>query len=114
MRYVFISDVHGQYDKMLEALKGVGFNKETDTLVNVGDPFDRGLQSKEVLDYLLSCSHRILIWGNHDARLYELTTIPHFITGADFQNGINETLKSLTREQKKPAAFCDYTQYGEG
>jgi len=113
MRYVFISDVHGQYHKMLEALDSVGFNAEKDTIVNIGDPFDRGPESKEVLDYLMNCPNRILIWGNHDARLYELTNVPHFITGADFQNGINETLKSLTRDQEKPAAFCDYTQYGD-
>lgn len=70
---------------MMEALNDAGFNKETDTLVSVGDPFDRGPSSKEVLEYLMSCPHRILIWGNHDARLYQLMKGSDHIAYYDFQ-----------------------------
>lgn len=95
MRYVFISDVHGQYDKMLDALSKADFDMEKDTIVSVGDPFDRGPDSRRVLDFLMRCPNRILIWGNHDARLNQLIHKPWDIVGADFQNGITETLDSF-------------------
>lgn len=98
MRYVFISDVHGQYDKMLDALSKADFDMKKDTIVSVGDPFDRGPQSKEVLDFLLSCPNRILIWGNHDARLNQLLHTPWDIVAADFANGITATLDSFVPE----------------
>lgn len=95
MRYIFISDIHGCFDKMMEALNSVSFNKETDTLVSLGDPFDRGYCSREVLEYLLSCPHRIFVWGNHDRRLYELVLGKDYITNADYANGVPATICSL-------------------
>lgn len=95
MRYVFISDVHGCFDKMIEALNSVNFDKEKDTLVNLGDPFDRGPSSKEVLEYLMSCPHRILVRGNHDARLQQLVCGSDTFAGYDFSNGVMATLKSF-------------------
>lgn len=71
-RYCCISDVHGQYKKMIAALDKARFDKEHDTLVVLGDSFDRGHWNREVLDFILDCPHRILIWGNHDRRLMEI------------------------------------------
>ena len=72
MKYFFMSDVHGEYSKMIAALNEAGFDKEKDVLVSLGDLFDRGSNSLEVLEYVMSCPNRILIWGNHDLRLKEL------------------------------------------
>lgn len=96
MKYFILSDVHGQYDLMIAELIAKGFNKKVDTLVSVGDPFDRGPKSKEVLEYLMSCPHRILIWGNHDARLYQLMKGSDYVNYYDLQNGVTATLKSFT------------------
>jgi len=96
MRYVFISDVHGEYEKMLAALESVNFNKETDTIVSLGDPFDRGFNSKEVLKYLMDCPHRILVWGNHDRRLADLLKGRDYFAYYDQANGVVETLRSFT------------------
>jgi len=96
MKYFFISDIHGQYEKMRQALFDAEFCMERDTIVSVGDPFDRGPDSKKVLEYLMSCPHRILIWGNHDARLYQLMKGSDYIAYYDFQNGVPATLKSFT------------------
>lgn len=95
MKYYFISDVHGCYDKMIKALNDAGFNAETDTLVSLGDPFDRGPQSYEVLEYLMQCPNRILVWGNHDYRLRNLLLglgRPH---QNDYVNGVRETMQSF-------------------
>lgn len=81
---------------MMEALNSVNFDKEKDTLVNVGDPFDRGPSSKEVLNYFLSCPNRILIWGNHDARLNQLIVGSSMLCRYDFDNGVPQTIMSFT------------------
>ena len=54
MRYIFISDVHGQYDKLIKSLNDVGFDSKVDTIVSLGDPFDRGPHSYEILKFLMT------------------------------------------------------------
>lgn len=100
MRYYCISDIHGQYDKMIEALKDAGFNKETDTLISVGDLFDRGDKSKEVLEFVMSCPHRILCMGNHDLRLMQLIINPFDYNQCDYSNGVPYTMVSLIGPEK--------------
>ena len=99
-RYIFVSDVHGRFDKLTKALAGVNFNKDTDTLVVLGDSFDRGDQSLEVLKYIMSCPNRILIWGNHDFRLRELV-LGKAVDTCDYSNGVLETMQSFCPDHKK-------------
>ena len=94
MRYIFISDVHGQFDRMIDALDEVNFDKEKDTLVSLGDLFDRGPDSWGVLEYVMNCPNRILIWGNHDLRLRELL-LGRSYGSHDYSNGVLETMKSF-------------------
>lgn len=99
MKYFFVSDIHGQFNKLTEALQAAGFQSEQDTLVNLGDSFDRGPQSKEVLEYLINLPHKILVWGNHDLRLKETYMADDdgssVIQYYDYSNGMLETLKSF-------------------
>lgn len=95
MRYVFVSDIHGEYDKLIAALRAVDFDAAKDTIVSCGDPFDRGPKSWEVLKFLLDCPHRILIWGNHDLRLRELVLGIDVDYSFDKTNGVLETMKSF-------------------
>ena len=106
MRYVFISDVHGCYDKMIEALTRENFDMEKDTLVSIGDPFDRGSQSKEVLEFIMSCPHRIIILGNHDWRLRQLIRKPSLFNQYDISNGVPATYKSLLGYSQKEAVMA--------
>ena len=99
MRYVFVSDIHGRYDKLAKALAGAQFAPETDTLVCLGDIFDRGDQSWEVLKYIMGLPNRILIWGNHDFRLRELM-LGKSVGGHDYSNGVLETMHSFCPELK--------------
>ncbi len=95
MKYFCIADVHGEYDKMILALNDAGFNKETDTLVSLGDLFDRGLESQEVLEFVMSCPHRLLCMGNHELRLMQLIGTPTLYDGYDRSNGVSATLISF-------------------
>ena len=97
MKYFFISDIHGEFDRMAEALRDAGFNPSKDTIVSLGDPFDRGDKSYEVLQFLMSCPNRILVWGNHDMRLKKLITGREHIASNDYHNGVLQTLQSLCK-----------------
>jgi len=95
MRYLFVSDVHGKYDKLITALNAAKFNKDTDTLVCLGDMFDRGSQSKEVLDFILELPNCICVWGNHDLRLRDLVFRGEIVDRIDKDNGVLETIRSF-------------------
>ena len=95
MKYFLISDVHSEYTKLKAALQEAGFNAETDTLVSLGDLFDRGNETVEVLEYVMHLPHTIFILGNHDARLYDMFYgSPQHIY--DKTNGTIKTIKALT------------------
>ena len=98
-RHIFVSDIHGDYNKLAKALAGAKFDPNQDTLVCLGDIFDRGSQSLEVLQFLMGLPHKILIWGNHDYRLRELI-IGEPVGQHDYQNGVRETLHSLCPNHK--------------
>ena len=91
MKYFFISDVHGEYDKMISALAVSGFDMEKDTLISLGDPFDRGPKSKDVLEFIMACPHHIIVIGNHDWRLKQLLKKPAYFNQYDIANGVPVT-----------------------
>ena len=63
-----VSDIHGFYDELIEALDKVGFDpsNEDHWLISCGDHFDRGPKNKKVMDYLMSLERKVLIRGNHE------------------------------------------------
>ena len=69
-----ISDVHGFYDEMIEALDKAGFDPDNKEhyLISLGDNFDRGPQNKKVMDYLMDIERKILIKGNHESLIEDL------------------------------------------
>ena len=95
MRYIVISDVHGEFDKMIKALEDIHFDKEKDTLITNGDLIDRGPKVRQIIEYVLSCPHHICIWGNHEHMLHEILTGHRFYDSyIDTYNGVPATLKS--------------------
>jgi serine/threonine protein phosphatase 1 len=60
-----VGDIHGQHDKLVNALALVGFNFIEDRLFSVGDLVDRGKGSKKVVD-LLQESWFDAVKGNHE------------------------------------------------
>ena len=63
-----VSDVHGHYTLLKNALEKAGFDKENPEhlLVCCGDYFDRGTENREVLTFLESIPNKILLRGNHE------------------------------------------------
>ena len=102
MKYFIFSDIHGEYDKLMKSLAAAGFDitNPNHTLVSLGDPFDRGKQSLEMLKFIMSAPRRIIVLGNHDWRLSNLTRGTPYsmdwpISKIDVQNGLDKTLESF-------------------
>lgn len=98
MRYFIITDVHGYFDIMKNALDKAGFNPEEDTLISLGDAIDRGPDPMKVISYLMSLPHKVLIRGNHEDLAYELTMQVgdrRRYDGYDVSNGTFDTMRQL-------------------
>jgi len=102
MRYFVISDIHGFYDVMVESLTKSGYDStnENHHLLILGDMFDRGHQSKEVLHYiydLYQSNKATVLLGNHDTFLIELLQGDHGKAYFNMlYNGFGLTLESLS------------------
>lgn len=69
-RIFFVSDLHGHYDLLHEALRDVAFDSSKDLLFSGGDWTDRGPDSQYVLDYLTEpWVHSVR--GNHEEMFIE-------------------------------------------
>ena len=69
--YYVVSDVHGYYTEMVEALESAGFFKETRPckLVLCGDLLDRGKEAVKMIDFMIGLMEEeklIYIRGNHE------------------------------------------------
>jgi hypothetical protein len=67
-RLIFIGDVHGCKDELLELLDKVGFNKQTDHVIPTGDVISKGPDSIRVMDELVHIGAES-VRGNHEDRL---------------------------------------------
>lgn len=97
MKYFVFSDIHGYYDELQRALHEEGYEvfNPDHCLIGVGDYFDRGSQSAELLEFFKSVPRKILLQGNHDRFLLNVIN-RGFITPYDDVNGVSATLISLT------------------
>lgn len=94
MKKIFVvSDVHGHYTLLKEALNRAGFDKENEEhlLICCGDYFDRGNENAEILRFFERLQHKVLLRGNHEDMLLKL-----FQTGKLQQHHyINGTMRTL-------------------
>ena len=92
-KFFVLSDVHGFYDEMKEALDKAGFDKDNPEhfLVSCGDHFDRGQKPVEVMTYLKSLPRKFLIRGNHESLLQDLCDAG-YPGSHDFHNGTYATV----------------------
>lgn len=65
-RTFVLGDVHGEFTKLKGVLDLVEFDYENDVLISLGDVVDRGIQSYDVVEHLLTIKNLIAIQGNHD------------------------------------------------
>jgi serine/threonine protein phosphatase 1 len=65
-----IGDIHGCLDKLKELMDKLIIDRQSDTLVFIGDYIDRGKYSREVVDYLIGLKsdykNIVFLQGNHE------------------------------------------------
>jgi serine/threonine protein phosphatase 1 len=102
-----IGDIHGCLGPLEQLLAKIAPRPE-DEIVFVGDYIDRGPQSKEVVDRLLTLPHRcVFLLGNHERMLLD------FLAGEDeeiyLENGGRTTLASYGGDADKiPASHLAF------
>ena len=99
-RLIAIGDIHGCYYTLINLLDKIKYNKERDTIVFLGDYIDRGKNSYEVVDFLISLQKEvgkdrcICLKGNHeDMALNDHDTWKY--------NGSDKTKKSYYKHGSK-------------
>lgn len=105
-KYFVVSDVHGFYSLLMEALKQQGFeiNNPSHHLIVCGDVFDRGKEAKQLQDFLISMQEQnrlIYICGNHEDLMLEMIRdLPQICDHIEWthhaSNGTVSTLLQLT------------------
>lgn len=94
-----VSDVHGFYNEMIEALDNTGFdpNNEDHFLVVCGDTTDRGPQPSQVISYLSQLMKKnkcVVVKGNHESLMIEC--LERGYPGAhDYSNGTFNSICDL-------------------
>lgn len=99
MKYFVTSDIHGYYSVLIEELNKQGFDKNKDTLITLGDNFDRGPENWEIYNFLSTLPNVILVRGNHEDCLLELIN-RGFPLNHDFHNKTVDTLCDVMEKYK--------------
>ena len=109
-KFFVVSDVHGFYYEMREALDDAGFdpNNEEHWLVGCGDYFDRGSQPLEVMKYLMSLPRKVLVKGNHE-QLFKDCCERGEAYANDYSNGTVHTIMTLSTGDSDPLKWtCSF------
>jgi len=95
-----MGDIHGGYKSLIQCLERSNFDKENDTLIQLGDVADGFPETDKCVDELLSIKNLISIKGNHDAWAHKW-----FETGIALvpwvQQGGDETIESYKGKHDK-------------
>lgn len=106
MKKLFIiSDVHGHYQEMINALGQAGFDEHNKDhlLISCGDEFDRGEQSLDVYLYLKRLSDEgkaIVLKGNHSMFMIDYLSGESLSPFNYLNNGTDETLADFLHQTK--------------
>lgn len=95
-KFFVMSDIHGFYDEMIDALNKAGFDKDNPEhwVITCGDHFDRGPKPWYVMNYLKSLERCILIKGNHEQLFNECVNRGYWCSH-DMSNGTFDTICEL-------------------
>ena len=100
-RYFIVADCHSFYSIMKRTLDAAGFdaNNPEHIFVSLGDLFDRGDESAEMLRFVSSLpeERKILIMGNHELLMQKMLNTGCFYR-YDISNGTVKTACDITGE----------------
>jgi predicted phosphodiesterase len=107
-----LSDIHGFYDEMIEALDAAGFDKDNPDhyLISCGDCFDRGEKPEEVMDYLAALERAILVKGNHEDLFMDCVERGYPLDH-DIHNGTDRTILRLGGDLRMDFQVASWIAY---
>lgn len=118
-----VSDIHNEYDALINALNEAGFdeNNPEHLLVSVGDAFDRGGNALAVYEYLKRLSDKgsaIVLKGNHTGFFTGYLDGTILSPFNYYHNGTNETMADFLHETAPFEMYCvlkeiDQPTYGD-
>lgn len=101
-KYFIVADCHSFYTIMKSTLDAAGWDDDNPDhiLISLGDLFDRGDESVEMLNFISSLpeERKICIMGNHEL-LMEDMMCRGYGKSHDFSNGTTKTVCDVTGEQ---------------
>ena len=112
-KFFVISDVHGFYDEMIDALEKAGFdiNNPNHWIIGCGDYVDRGPKPWETIKWLHNLPRKILVRGNHE-ELFESCCYRGEPYMHDVHNGTAQTIIDLaSRNPMYQGYFPDAAEY---
>jgi len=94
-----VGDIHGESVKLVKLIDSIPLDN-SDTIVFLGDYIDRGKNSKQVVDYLISFKKEfagqvIFLRGNHEQMMLEAMEAEHMWV----QNGGLDTIENYSGEK---------------
>lgn len=104
-KFYIVSDIHGFYDEMMDALYEANFNPGKDILVSLGDEMDRGPDPEKVINYLMFLPHTIFVRGNHTDLMEELLE-RKYPNDYDYSNGTFQSVLNLAPNAKTFEQAC--------
>jgi len=100
MKTFVIGDIHGYLKSLEQCLERSGFDFEKDRLICLGDVPDRGPETYECFELLLSIKNLVYILGNHDSWLLKYFNNPNQkINSHWLKYGGKETLISYQKNK---------------
>lgn len=91
---IFIGDVHGCFEELMQLLEKCQYNKKEDNLYFVGDLINKGPDSKKVLEFVYNEEAEVVI-GNHELGLIKL-----YESKANWRSTLDQVLKDLGKDAK--------------
>lgn len=119
MKKLFIlSDVHGFYYEMIEALNKVGFDENNDNhlLISIGDEFDRGPNALNVYRYLKRLYTKrkaIVLKGNHTKFFVDYLKGVSISPFNYTRNGTDETIADFMHQTQPFETWCALSHIDE-
>lgn len=99
MRTFVMGDIHGAHKALVQCLERSGFNREEDTLIQLGDVCDGWNEVYECVEELFSIRNLVPIRGNHDDWFMEFHHTGHH--GSQWEHGAHATAHSYLRAAGK-------------
>lgn len=111
-KFFVCSDIHSFYTPLKKALDEKGFDPSNGDhwLVVCGDVFDRGDESEEVLQFLMSLERKILVKGNHEQLLLDCINRGYQLSH-DWHNGTSRTIMDLAPNAEFFEVGCSVAYY---